>query len=211
MRRLAAALLAALFLTAVPAARADHDPYLGTVDHWYTQYLGRHVDPQAYAQQSYELRNGTPVIVAESRIMASPEYYARHGSNDRAFVQAVIQDAGGSTFYLDHYLRRLYMLGSREALALEVLNQTRNPAPSPAAAPQPYVVETYRPTYAAPACPPPVYTPTVVTRPVYSAPVVAYPPPVYATPSYPAYPVRTTWLGAGYRAPGYNVGFSVVR
>ena len=64
------------------------------VDFLYEKFLGRHPDQTATALGNFLTEGGTPVQVAIT-IVSSPEYFAKHGSTNSGFVDAVYQDVLG--------------------------------------------------------------------------------------------------------------------
>ena len=135
------------------------------VDSFYVRYLGRSADPVGLNDQVRALCEGTPPSVVEASILASPEYYHRHGSTPEGFVIGLYRDVLGTpptATDLNVMVQRTIATG-RNAVATQVL------ALRPV---MPVTVYSSPPVVVTPV--PVVVTPSVrVITPVY------VPPPVY--------------------------------
>jgi hypothetical protein len=184
-----------LIASAAPLAHA-HDPiHAQQVETWYQRYLGRAAEPFGLYGHTEAMCQGTPAIVVEATILASPEYFDRNGCNDPAFVAALYRDVLGAQAapqQLHQDVHHLQRMGNREAFTLEFL-QTRRALYQAPVAP---VVQTYRPVYVAPA---PVVRPVVVPAPVYR-PAYAYPRP---------YGPYGTGVTVGVRQPNFGFGITI--
>jgi hypothetical protein len=124
-RTLVAGLMVATFgLTAAPARadRADRQ-----VRDWYKRYLQREAGA-ASRTWSDQLRQGADPTDVEAGILASDEYYDRHGGWEPGFVQGLYRDVLGrraSHAEVDLWLNALQNLyGDRHALATQFLYES---------------------------------------------------------------------------------------
>jgi hypothetical protein len=150
--------------------KASHRETVDLVDGWYGRYLGRPADAVGLRTCVTDLRSGVDPIVVKASILASREYYVRHGATPEGFVIGLYRDVLGDR-PCSHDLRlwcdRFRHCGCRETLAIRFLRENR------VAVARPVIVE-------------PVVTPRpVVVEPVVvHRPVVAHPAPVYRVPVY---------------------------
>ena len=190
-----------LIAAAAPMAQAQDQFHARQVDAWYARYLGRVAEPFGMQGHVTALCQGTPALVVEATILASPEYFDRNGCNDIGFVAALYRDVLGvaaSPQQIQQTVRHMERMGNREAFTIEFLQTHRGSGPIPVA---PVAVQSYRQVYVAPA---PVYRPIAVPAPVYR--------PAYG-PGYGYGYNRPTSYGpavsVGVRNPNFGFGVTV--
>src|SRR5262249_25957509 len=143
-------------LGSVPAQA--HGPRgVGLIEGYYQRYLGRVADACGLQVWTRQLHCSGPEAV-QAGILASDEYYCRHGHTPEGFVAGLYQDVLGRQacgWEIQTWARRLGPCGNRQNLAAEFLVGAQA-------------------ELAARAVPPaPVCTPPVVRGPVVASPVAA--------------------------------------
>ena len=156
------------FALTLLTSSAHADQYDVTVETWFHRFLGHHANHHQRHDLACQLRNGVPAISVEAHILASPEYYARHGNSDWGFVKGLYLDVAGRPGHhheVHYWMNRLHQVGSRHRLAVLFIEEGRGARVIPAYNPAP--VEIYQ------------------SSPVYSLPTVRPVVPVYpATPGF---------------------------
>jgi hypothetical protein len=142
-----ATLLAAVAALALVAssARAGACPEERLVQNWYARYLHREADRCGLENAVRQLRCGVAPEQIEASILASEEFYHRHGCTPEGFVAALYEDVLGRQpchREVELWLRRLGACGCRAQLAKEFLCAARRELAG-AAAPVVYVPERY--------------------------------------------------------------------
>lgn len=98
------------------------------VHDWYQLYLHRAPDPGGLAQWVGELNRGTPPELVQATLLASDEYYRRHGGTPHLWIANIFKELLGRTPSRDElrlWLGELARIGAREAVALEILRAGR--------------------------------------------------------------------------------------
>jgi hypothetical protein len=157
---LGAAVAVATVLSAGAARGQDREAAL--VDSWYRRYLGRGADPIGIHDHIRALRRGTAPQTVEAAILASREYYERHGATPEGYVVGLFYDVMGRPPYPDEVRQwaERFAENGRNAVAVYFLRQQGG----------------------APLRPPPGYQPT----PDYYAPA-PYQAAPYPAPGLPQY------------------------
>jgi hypothetical protein len=70
-------------------------PNAQLVESWYRKYLGRPADQYSLDTYTALLNSGTAPEEIQANLLASPEYYQKHGSRPWLFVQSMFQDVLG--------------------------------------------------------------------------------------------------------------------
>jgi Domain of unknown function (DUF4214) len=151
MRYLLAATVAGLLFLTAGTARAQDPAQL--VQSWYEKYLGREADPGGLAVWTQQLETLGPAQ-AEAGVLASDEYYARHGSSPVGFVEGLYADVLGRTpsaDEVDNWVSRLMVDGGNRAqLAQEFLAAAQPELTGQGGTPAPvYGAYAAAPTYGA--------------------------------------------------------------
>jgi hypothetical protein len=118
--------LAAVVVTfgAATSAQAHHDRAAAAVDGWYHQYLGRCADSCGLRTWAGQLRCGKSPDCVLAGILASDEYYQRHGCCDTGFIKGLYHDHLGrcaSRAEVHHWQCELNRCRSRYHLAHKFL------------------------------------------------------------------------------------------
>jgi len=120
---IAAVVLLSLGATA-QAQTGYYDP-APVVQSWYQTYLGRTADAPGLDAWLQQVRQGAPLRLVQAGILASDEYYARHGSTPEGFVQGLYADVlhrAASPQEMSLWLDRLAAGGgNREQVAIDFL------------------------------------------------------------------------------------------
>src|SRR5438309_5379108 len=167
------------------SAKASPGDTVALVETWYARYLGRPADPVGLRRFVRDVRAGIPVDAVEANFLAGPEYYIRNGSNSIGFVRGLYRDVLGDLYptpaAVAYGVSRLENSGSRQTVALGMLQQARVAFAAPVTVVEPVRV---------------VPTPVVVAPPVtVPAPVIVPARPVYYGPPYyrPGFYLRIRW------------------
>jgi hypothetical protein len=126
-------------------------PEDGLVAGWYAQHLGRNAYADELPFWTNQMRQGTSPDAVRAGIMASDEYYLRHGGSPEGFVAGLYADLLGRTANereTAYWLDRLPVSGCRQALAQEFIHDAaRDLAQSaqPAQSAPPPAVPAFRP------------------------------------------------------------------
>jgi hypothetical protein len=134
---LAATVAGLLFLTTGSARAQVYDP-AQQVESWYERYLGRQADPGGLALWEQQLGTLGP-LQTQAGMLASSEYYARHGNTPEGFIEGLYADVLGRTANQDemaNWLNRLMVDGGNRAqVAQEFLSAAQPELSGQGAAP----------------------------------------------------------------------------
>lgn len=151
------------------------------VREWYARYLGRAPEPGALDFWGQRLLDTKHPVDVEASILASPEYYDKHGRNPASFVRALYRDVVGyepESGQVDFWVGKAYELRERDKLLREFMAAARK---QPARLTTPTIV---------PPAPGPVRPAPASANPARGTPTQGTPkgtvPPGYRTP-LPAY------------------------
>lgn len=132
-----------------PSAEAGECYQTDLVTSWYVRYLGRYPDFPGASGWVRALKHGAAPIQMEAGILASDEYYHRHGCSPRGFVHGLYEDILGrcpNGREIDYWASQLGRCGCRKTVALQFLQAARSAPPPPVYAPvEP--VPAFRPYY----------------------------------------------------------------
>lgn len=105
---------------------SEIDDQLKTIATSYTKYLYRGAPDDMTAHWRNQLKNGVSVQELQAGILASEDYYSLYGRNDEGFIVGLVTDVIGqpvSSIQVKNWSARYRTLGSRKAVALEILQR----------------------------------------------------------------------------------------
>src|SRR5262249_10604221 len=115
-----------LFAPAPRLAPLPQEPYVAVVTVWYQHHLGRDPEPAGLARWVSRLKQGENHDDVLAGLLASQEYFDRHGSSSQGFVRGLYREIlyrEPTAAEVNSWVRRLLDLGAdREQLARDFLN-----------------------------------------------------------------------------------------
>jgi hypothetical protein len=106
---------------------------------WYARYLGRAPEPAALEFWGAKLAESKHPVDVEASILASAEYYERHGRNPASFVRGLYRDVVGTEAtpeQVDFWLSKVYELRERDKFLREFMTAARKMPPAPPTGPK---------------------------------------------------------------------------
>jgi hypothetical protein len=103
-------------------------PEAEVIHGWYQRYLGRPADAVGLHSWSHRLHCGAPLEEVQAGILASEEYFCRHGHSAPGFVAGLYANVLGraaADHEIHHWVCQLAQCGCRKRLALDFLCAAR--------------------------------------------------------------------------------------
>jgi hypothetical protein len=151
--------------------------YQALLRDWYARYLGRPIETTALEFWGEKMEQSRRPMEVEADILASGEYYNRHGQNPASFIRGLFRDVLGtepSPGHVDYWVSKMHELKQREKVTREFLEAARK-MPRSGVSPPPSGPVPVQPALAQPVSVQPLQQVPITTVPAgFNRPLPAY-------------------------------------